>query len=144
VLHVPLLIIDPRSPTTGQRVHEMVSLRDLPATILELLGLPTSKIPGDSFAGLATGQPSQPYPSTPKLAFINTGPNFPAWHPNSTGPLEAVFADGKYYIKSPHREELYDFDKDPEEQANLAESEAGRPLLPYYQELLSKRMGLGG
>ncbi|HBD09037.1 MAG TPA: hypothetical protein DCZ69_12330 [Syntrophobacteraceae bacterium] len=144
VLHVPLLIIDPRSPTTGQRVHEMVSLRDLPATILELLGLPTSKIPGDSFAGLATGQPSQPYPNTPKLAFINTGPNFPAWHPNSTGPLEAVFADGKYYIKSPHREELYDFDKDPEEQANLAESEAGRPLLPYYQELLSKRMGLGG
>jgi hypothetical protein len=73
---------------------------------------------------------------------MNRGPNFPAWHPNSAGPLEAVFADGKYYIKSPHREELYDFDKDPEEQENLAESEAGRALLEYYRELLSKRKGL--
>jgi hypothetical protein len=81
---------------------------------------------------------------TPKLAFMNRGPNFPAWHPNSAGPLEAVFAEGNYYIKSPHREELYDFDRDPEEQENLAESEAGRALLEYYQGLLSKRKGLAG
>lgn len=144
VLHVPLMVIDPRSSAAGQRVPEMVSLRDLPATILELLGLPKTKLPGDSFAGLITGQPSQGYPETPKLAFMNRGPNFPAWHPNSAGPLEAVFADGKYYIKSPHREELYDFDKDPEEQENLAESQAGRALLEYYRELLSKRKGLAG
>jgi hypothetical protein len=58
------------------------------------------------------------------------------------GPVEAVFADGKYYIKGPEREELYDFDKDPEEQENLAKSEAGRALLEYYRELLSKRKGL--
>jgi arylsulfatase A-like enzyme len=138
VLHVPLIIIDPRSPAAGQRVHEMVSLRDLPATILELLGLPKSKISGDSFAGLITGQPTRGLdPETPKLAFMNTGPNFPAWHPNSAGPVEAIFANGKYYIKSPNKEEIYDFDKDPEEQWNLAESEPGSPLLQYYREILS-------
>jgi arylsulfatase A-like enzyme len=142
VLHVPLIIIDPRKSPTNQRVHEMVTLRDLPATILELLGVPNSKIPGDSFASLVTMEPKQPTPpSKPLFAFIGRGPNFPEWHPNSKGPVEAIFTDGKYYIKSPQQEELYDFDNDPHEQRNLAQNEASGPLLEQYRELLSKRTG---
>jgi arylsulfatase A-like enzyme len=137
-LHVPLVIIDPRSSRVGQHVDEMVSLRDLPATILELLGLPKSNIPGDSFAGLINGRSASKLAlEAPKYAFVSKMSNLPEWHPNHSGPVEAVFADGKYYIKSHQKEELYDFYNDPEEQWNLAGSEANGALLQHYRELLS-------
>lgn len=137
VLHVPLMIIDPRSPAAGQRVSDMISLRNLPATILELVGLRDQGIPGDSFASAITLQPV-PQQTLPKpyFAFISRGTNFPLWHPNSTGPVKAVFLDGKYYIRSHGKEEFYDFDNDPEEQWDLTQSQVGSALLDQYRPLL--------
>ncbi len=50
-IHVPLLIVLPPSRTTFGRVGEPVSLCDLPATIVDLLGLGSSPFPGQSLAG---------------------------------------------------------------------------------------------
>jgi arylsulfatase A-like enzyme len=137
LLHVPLVVIDPRRPAGGRRIDTMVTLRDLPATILELIGLPGTKIPGDPFADLITGK-SAPgsAPSKPKFAYVSRSPNFPPWHPNSKGPVEAVFLHNMHYIKSEQKEELYDFENDPEEQWNLVESEPGRLLLNQYRRLI--------
>ncbi|HEV3340757.1 MAG TPA: LTA synthase family protein, partial [Pirellulales bacterium] len=50
-VHVPLLIIPPGGSPTPQVVSETVSLRDLPATVADILGMTAdSPFPGDSFA----------------------------------------------------------------------------------------------
>jgi arylsulfatase A-like enzyme len=138
-LHVPLLIIAPNSPAAGQRVHQMVTLRDLPATILDLLQLPHGGIPGDSFAAAITNSPDAPLPASLKFAFVTQGIHFPGWHPNADGPVGAVFLDGKYYIRNAIQEELYDFQTDPDEQHNLIDSPDSRLLLDRLRRLLPTR-----
>jgi arylsulfatase A-like enzyme len=138
-LHVPLLIIAPNSPVAGQRVHQMVTLRDLPATILDLLKLPQGGIAGDSFAAAITTSADAPLPSSPKFAFVSQGIKFPGWHPNADGPVGAVFLDGKYYIRNAIQEELYDFQTDPDEQHNLIDSPDSRLLLDRLRPLLPAR-----
>ena len=63
-VHVPLLIISPAAPP-GCTVSEPVSLRDLPATVVDLLGLGAgSPFPGAPWrnAGGATPGPGKPAP----------------------------------------------------------------------------------
>ncbi len=139
-LHVPLMIIAPDSPSAGKRVRQMVNLRDLPATILDLLKLPAATgIPGDSFAAAITNSPDAPLPSGPQFAFVRKGINYPSWHPNSTGDVTAVFHENKYLIKNPAGEELYDFQTDPEEQHNLINDTNVAPLLQRLRPLLPVR-----
>lgn len=137
VLHVPLMIIDPRTPAAGRRVSKMVSLRDLPATILELVGMHGKEFHGASFANAMKLQTTpEQAPATPYFAFVSRGANHPLWHPNSTGPVKAVFFDGKYYIKSDGKEEIYDFYSDPGEELDLTQTHAGDMLLEQYRHLL--------
>jgi arylsulfatase A-like enzyme len=138
-LHVPLLILAPNTSAAGQRVRQMVTLRDLPATILDLLNIPQGSLPGDSFAAAVKTGPSATLPASPKFAFIGRGINFPAWHPNSGSDVSAVFLDGKYLIHNARQEELYDFQTDPEEKTNLVSSGASRALLDHLQPLLPAR-----
>ena len=52
-IHVPLLIVPPAGQRAGRVVTETVSLRDLPATIVDLIGLADgSPFPGRSLAPL--------------------------------------------------------------------------------------------
>jgi len=137
-LHVPLLILHPKNAGAGKRVRELVTLRDLPATILDLLGVPSGGIPGDSFAGaVAAGSRAGLSPTLPRFAFICKGLNFADWHPNARDSVKAVFLDGKHYIKNDRQEELYDFEADPEEEHNLVGSDAVRPLLKRCRQLIS-------
>ncbi|MFQ5747050.1 MAG: sulfatase-like hydrolase/transferase, partial [Gemmatimonadota bacterium] len=50
VVHVPLVIRYPASAPAGLRVPAPVGLRDLPATIFDLAGLPGGELPGRSLA----------------------------------------------------------------------------------------------
>jgi arylsulfatase A-like enzyme len=47
-LHVPLVVLDPHGGPAGRRVEVPVSLRDLPATIADLVNLDDSPFPGTS------------------------------------------------------------------------------------------------
>ncbi len=60
-LHVPLLIVPPGGSATAQIVKESVSLRDMAATIVDVLGLESgSPFPGDSLARFgAIDQPTR-------------------------------------------------------------------------------------
>jgi arylsulfatase A-like enzyme len=128
-VHVPLVVLHPKN-AAGKRVRDMVTLRDLPATILDLLGMSSAGLPGDSFAGaIAAGSTAGLSASTPKFAFMGKGINFPDWHPNARDSVKAVFLEGKHYIKSDKQEELYDFETDLEEKNNLAGTESARLLL---------------
>jgi arylsulfatase A-like enzyme len=63
-LHVPLLIVDPRSKVQSVRIDSAVTLRDLAATVLDVAGLPSSGITGHSmaprWAGAAGTTPQSP------------------------------------------------------------------------------------
>ena len=51
VLHVPLLLRYPALVPKGVRVTDVVSLRDLPATLAQLADLSGTEFPGRSLAG---------------------------------------------------------------------------------------------
>lgn len=145
LLHVPLIIINPGNTGGGRRVERMVSLRDLPATILDLVGLSGTKVPGDSFASLLTAPTTaETAVAKPIYAYVNGNHAFPAWHPNSSGPLRAVFCDDKCYIRGALQEELYDLGNDPEEERNLVEFQTRGLLLDRYRRLLASSMGDAG
>jgi arylsulfatase A-like enzyme len=140
-LHVPLMILPPNSSAAGQRVRQMVALRDLPVTILDLLKIPPSGIAGDSFAAAITNAPGAPLPSGPKFAYVSQGINYPAWHPNSAGPVAGVFLGGKYCIRSSGKEELYDFENDLDEKQNLIGAADSREVAEQLRALVPKRAG---
>ncbi len=122
-LHVPLLIFTPTASPAGQRVAEPVSLRDLPATILDLLGLEgPSPFPGRSLARFWTEGPgSRPGPD-PILAEVRRrdGLQGDPLLPAARGNVDSLVVGGKVYIRdSTGREELFDQANDPLELHDL-------------------------
>ncbi len=117
-LHVPLVVFDPRRPG-GVRVPDPVSLRDLPATLLDLAGVPNGTFPGSSLATLWRRPATRP--EAPLLAEVGQASGLPGWYPVSVGDLHSVIAGGYQLILNGNgREELYDLRHDPNEEDNLA------------------------
>lgn len=149
-LHVPLLIVPPGG-VNGQVVRETVTLRDLAATIVDLLDLEAnSPFPGSSLARLWNARPTTPPPtrgpSDPALSEVVPGfaANFDAHGlPRKTWPLGAV-NDGEWsYIRREgnFREELFRVGTDTGEQRNLARDPATRPVLERMRQTLSRLTG---
>ncbi|GAC1468448.1 MAG: hypothetical protein NVSMB9_11160 [Isosphaeraceae bacterium] len=136
LVEVPLVIVDPKGMPAGRTVAEPVSLRDLPATVLDLLGLAReSAFPGRSLArfhrpGLEKSPPEfEPLlmETNRPLLLTNQGRE-----PAARGPMKSLVAGGMHYIRSGDGvEELYSLDLDPEENRNAAD-------LPGAQEILQK------
>lgn len=130
---VPLLMFLPHGTRGGETVGEAVSLRDLPATVLDVLGVDASAFPGSSLAG----RPSQESPVLTEVRIkeeISTNPaRPPAWR----GPMSGVVADGLSYIRNADgREELYDVLADPKQLRDLAPSPESAPLLDRMRDHL--------
>jgi arylsulfatase A-like enzyme len=134
---VPLVISDPKRVPPGRVVLEPVSLRDIPATAVDLLGLADgAPFPGQSLArfwagnaqaGPLGGEPLLMETGKP-LGFVNQGRE-----PVAKGPMKGLVAEGMHYIRmADGREELYFLKSDAEEQANLAgDSFAAEPLARF-------------
>jgi arylsulfatase A-like enzyme len=138
-VHVPLLIVPPGGIGTKTVVTEPVSLRDIAATIVDVLGLTAgSPIPGDSLVPLWQGRSSIPDSdrSSTDHALAELVPNDPLNRdlygmPKLSWPLGGL-ADREWsYIRreSDAREELFDLRNDGKEQHNLVNDAAARPLL---------------
>jgi arylsulfatase A-like enzyme len=139
---VPLVIVSPRAPA-GRVVYDPVSLRDLPATVVDLLDLADgSPFPGRS---LTASWSSGPRPSlentSPALteqaeaaAFV-TKPHSGREHP---GVQMSLVASGHHYIRhGMGLEQLYDLIADPLEQVNLMASSSGEQRVrPFRRQLL--------
>jgi arylsulfatase A-like enzyme len=123
--HVPLLLHFPGRVPGGVRIRETVSLRDLPATVTDVLGMTSHRFPGESLARLWDGSPrgGESVVAAPVLSELE-----PFWHdipPTSSvakGPIRAIWSGNRKYI---HRdketvEELYNLAEDSLERHNLA------------------------
>ena len=124
--HVPLVILSGAVPA-GRTVAEPVSLRDLPATIIDLLGTDDSLFPGKSLAAYwrpeagagADRRPDTPALSEADLLAIALDPRR-GRGPTQRGYTMSLVTKGWHYIRDgAGAEGLYDLARDPGELFNL-------------------------
>ena len=125
VVHVPLLLSWPGTIPSGLRVSEFVSHRDLPATVVDLLGLQKETFPGRSLRRYWSDETDtlSPERGSPIALELLPHPTFPPNHGNSPayrGPMKAVIkGQHKHIFNGDGQEELYDLDSDPNETKDL-------------------------
>jgi arylsulfatase A-like enzyme len=135
-LQVPLLVWFPGHVPESRRVSAPVSLRNLAATVMDLLG--TSRppvLPGRSLARFWTEGGATP---DTIVASVRRTRRRPAWYPASRGDLNSIAFDGWRYIRNEGdgAEELYDFDADLLERWNVVGTPEEDRLLPRYRATL--------
>lgn len=109
-LHVPLVMSFPGRLPMGRRVEPTVSLRDLPATILDLVGLP-STLPGVSLRPLWTGDSAN---VSPALAEVRYEPGVLAGSPLEAGDMHSIVTDSLQVIRNGNGEhQVFDLRADP-------------------------------
>ena len=134
-VHVPLLVWAPGRAPAGRRVERPVSLRDLPATLLEFTaaggrgfpGRPLQRYFGDSLPG----------PEAPVLSEVQKAVRMPEWYPGAHGALRSLTDSAYQFIQhADGTHQLFAWPADPEERNNLYPSAAGRAVADGYLALL--------
>lgn len=97
LLHVPLIVRAPGRVVTGRRIEQVVSLRDVPATILDLVGVRDGRIEGASLAALWNDSSSTPISRA--LAEADHPPNQSRRWPTSYGPMKSMVEADFHYIR---------------------------------------------
>lgn len=132
VIHVPLIICFPPKTPAGRRVYQTVSLRDLPATVAELLNLgPDAAFPGESLARY--WRTTRPLPAA--RAFSNLDLEIHRGPRTWTVHLKSLVDDRYHYLQeeADGSERLYDLAVDPNETRNLAATAQGHELIAAYR-----------
>ena len=113
-------------------ISEPVTLRDLPATVIDLLEInDRSRLPGTSLAQHWNGsRDSDSSLRSPLLSELSLQtPDVPQRYAiiKGKGALRSLVVDRYHYIKTRDgREELYDLEKDPLEEHDIAQVEEAR------------------
>jgi arylsulfatase A-like enzyme len=143
-IHVPLIMICPGRVPSGRAVTEAVSLRDVPATVVDLAGSSgASPFPGTSLAAAWRDRPDQNSGSSrttfSELEALSEDVVGPRDKRTFDGPIRSVVVDGSVYIRhGSGAEELYDLDADPSESLNLSEQQAAGPILERCRRILDQ------
>ena len=126
LIHVPLVLRLPFEASGGTRVAQPVTLRDLPATIIDMAGLEESApFPGTSLRGQwdqseASSAASVSPVFIPLIPLPADGPKV---QPAHFGWLRSVIVGDMHYILwEDGSEELYNLITDPREQHDLSDS----------------------
>ncbi len=150
-VHVPLLILLPGRQAANRTVKEVVSLRDLPSTIIAAVGLDAaSPFPGSSLARFWNGSAStnQVRHSDPILSEVLSArlddPNG-GRSPARQAPLSSIAEGDLVYIcdKLGTHEELYDLNENPQEFHNLAGDENRRFTIDRLRLRLTEELQHG-
>jgi arylsulfatase A-like enzyme len=136
LLHVPLIISFPARVPGNKRVAVPVSLRDLPATVVEIIGIEKKKLfPGNSLAHhWSGGSAYEGGTNNNVFAGVRRASWGEDWYPTVKGDMQSLTHNRYHYVKNGDgREELYDLERDPVEQNDLAQSEESGPILEQFR-----------
>jgi arylsulfatase A-like enzyme len=141
IVQVPLVIVGTKGVPPGRTIGEPVSLCDIPATIVDLLGFGRDgSFPGRSVARY-WNHPDQSAAIMPEPLFMETiKPEVLAnqgREPAAKGPMKSIVAGGMHYIQTADGlEELYVLESDPEEKSNVASASNAQPVLERLRAAL--------
>jgi arylsulfatase A-like enzyme len=143
---VPLVILGPFRVPRRPVVDEPVSLRDLPATVLDLAGLERSDpFPGRSLARFWNHPDGAPQPAFEPILMEMERPALltnQGREPVSKGPMQALVAGGMHYIRTGDGgEKLFALVADPEERTNLAGVPGAQVSLEGFRGALRSLLG---
>jgi arylsulfatase A-like enzyme len=145
-IHVPLLIFPP-AVHVQRVVSQPVSLCELPATIVEIVGLAAqSPFPGQSLSRFfQSGEniaESSPRPVLSEVAHRESIPPTPTV-PCSLGTARAVTTESGVYIRNGDgSEEFYDHVNDPHETINRINEAAVPPSVDRFREMIEELLDL--
>jgi arylsulfatase A-like enzyme len=139
-LHVPLLMLWPGHVPAGKSIRRYISLRDIPVTVFDLLGLRNDAgFPGRSLA-TCWGGACDPtvIGDDPLISQVEHLFRVPDWYRNAKGQLRSVMSGGLHYIlnEADQREELYDMETDPDESHDLTGSAQWQDRLGVMRQSL--------
>jgi arylsulfatase A-like enzyme len=142
-LHVPLVLSGSTIPE-GKTVAEPVTLRDLPATVLDLIRAPASAaLPGLSLArhwrsardSLGASADSV----SPIFGEVDYARNLPSSIPVSKGSMKSVVVDGHHFIRGADgSEDLYDVRSDPWERKNVLSDSTRATIVQRARALIEE------
>lgn len=137
VTHVPLVVRLPGGARGGTRIEAAVSLRDLPSTLLDLIGLPSGLLPGQSLANL--WEPDREPRVSWAVSQLRRGLAEQPWYPIAAGfQMQALLNGTFFYICNPDAtEELYDLASDPGETENLAGTPFGDQAILAFRRAIA-------
>jgi arylsulfatase A-like enzyme len=139
VLHVPLIVRFPPAVPAGVRVDAPVTLRDIPATVLDLIGASDNEFAGKSLASrwLEPGSAAAPVYSEVREAL-----RIPKRYPNAESDLYSLLDEQHHYIRSSdNTEELYLYSEDPLESRNMAVEGVAEAVLAGLRADLRRQLG---
>jgi arylsulfatase A-like enzyme len=142
-IRVPLVVLAPGAPA-GTVVREPVSLRDLPATVTDLLGLAgASPLPGRTLRQTWTGPTGEtPEGGPPALSEVDIPLVIPPQRgkgPKQRGYTLSLVAEGLHYtVDLAGTEELYDLAADPLELHDLRNDPSRTPILGRFRDALRR------
>ncbi len=141
-IRVPLLILPPGNNLPARDVRRTVSLRDIPATVVDLVGLGAdSPFPGRSLAQLWRDSPAGAVPSDAESVVLSElpapTPNDFGRSPARRGPMLSLAEGDFVYIRNQGdgTEELFNERDDPRELTNRARVDALKPVLERFRDL---------
>jgi arylsulfatase A-like enzyme len=142
-LHVPLLMIAPGKLPEGQVIVEPVSLRDVPLTVLDLLGYANeSKLSGQSLAKLAIDGADQSENDRLVLSEVRCPPEDDpngGRSPASKGPMTSMVRREFHYIQNGDgREELFQIVRDPDERVDLSQNPEMTTILERFRRTIRR------
>jgi arylsulfatase A-like enzyme len=138
-LHVPLIVVAPRFLPEKRVISDPVSLRDVPATVLDLLGLDAKSVfPGRSLVGISQGEVSSSVVRSEVECPPEDDPNR-GRSPAARGAMTSIVSRDFHYIRGGDgREELYDLNLDPAEIRDLSSRPELAGALGQFREQVRK------
>jgi len=138
-IHVPLILRLPGTVSKDVIVQESVTLRDIPATIVTLLGLPNNLgLPGRSLSRYwKDNLAKEMVINESVLSELLHAPWEPKWSPVSKGDMKSLVIGDMHYIRNGDgTEEVYDLGNDPTEQNDIILTPHGAEMAERAREVL--------
>jgi arylsulfatase A-like enzyme len=131
-LHVPLVVIAPGRAPPQLRIDRPVTLRDLPATMLDLAGIADKRLPGVTLRRSWTQTDASGSAVVSEIArLIRMGTVAPA----TRGAMRSIIDDSTHFIlNGDGAEELFAWRTDPGEAVNLANLPRSRPVVASLRD----------